>query len=298
MRVTDGIKFRQSLSDLDTINAENAELLLQAGTGRRIHKPSDDPAGAVRQMRLKKDIRQQADQIDRITVAAEEVRRTELAMDDSIHIFERARELAVQGTSSARTDTDFGAIAEEADQLLHDLVAIGNRQVAGKFVFGGTQTTAQPFTMTGSPVSAVTYNGDGNSRTVSPSPGLSISVNLPGDEVFVNGTDTFQALIDLRDAARSQDVQQLGTLVSGGLDDGLDKFINQRTQVGAIYGSLDSAIDSLELQKVDQEALLADVEDVDLVDVLVRLKSTETQRTAALQAAARVVQASLLDFMA
>ncbi len=298
MRYTESIRYRHVTSDLEQIGADNARLLRQAGTGRRINRPADDPSGAVEQLRLRRNITRKADENERLADAGEHLKTTELALDDAISIFQRAKELAIEGASSAHGGVDFDAIATEADHLLKDLVDIGNRQSDGKYIFAGTETGTRPFTTTGDPATAVTYQGDSGERTVSPAGGFEIRYNLPGDEAFQTAQDVFQALLDLRDAAANRDVDALSGSVAGSLENSFAHLVDLRTELGSLATTVGNLVAYNETTTLNHQLRLSEVEDVDLVETLVQLQNTETRRQAALQATARTIQPTLLDFLA
>ncbi len=298
MRVTETMRYRTFLSDLNTTSETSTKLAQQAATGRRLSRPSDSPIDAVRQLRMRRQVDLGKDLRERLAVSTEELKRSELAVDDAVQVYQRAKELAIEGATGARTDADYEAIAIEAEQLFRDLVGLANRQVNGKFVFAGTKTTTQPFTIDGDPPTGVTYNGNGDARTISPSPGLTVQTGVPGDAMFVNGTDVFAELLNLRDRALAHDVDGLANATAAALDSGFEKLVNKRTELGALTGSISRSADSLDRQVLDDEASLADLEDVDLVQTIVDLKLANNSREAALQVAAQVARTSLLDYLA
>ncbi len=298
MRVTTSMNQRQTLADLYRLNSEYTDLLHEQSSGSRLNRPSDDPGGAVRQLQLRAQIAAQNDGVKRLDNAGDDVSQTESAVSDGISIFQRANELCLEAANSSRTNVDFAAIATEADQLLNELVSVGNRRVGGRFMFAGSATTTTPFVATGSPATSVSYNGNANQRTVSPSPGLDIIINMPGDQVFMGSNNTFNALIALRDAAKAQNTDALGTSVLTSVNGALDQLINVRTRVGAIADTVNASLKSASLVVTDMDTSLARVEDADLVDVLTRLASTETAQTATLKALSKSITVSLLDYLA
>ena len=298
MRVTETMRYRTFLADLDTNSTKSTRLSQQAATGKRMSKPSDSPVDAVRQLRMRRQIDLNQDLQDRLTVSSEELRRSELAADDAIQIYQRAKELAIEGATSARTDADYQAIAIEAEQLFRDLVGLSNREINGRFVFSGSKTTTQPYTINGDPPTGVTYNGNSDARTISPAPGLTIQTGMPGDELFQTGTDVFAELLNLRDRALAHDVDGLSNSSSAALNAGFEKLVNKRTEIGALSGSISRSADALDLHILDDKASLADLEDVDLVQTIVDLQLASSTRDAALQVTAQSSRRSLLDYLA
>lgn len=296
MRITNTMLFRMALADFDDISHENARLLLESGTGRKLNKPSDNPADAVRQLRLRRGASRTQEMIDNLKAANEEVTTSELAIDDGISIFQRAQELAVEAGSGSKSANDFKAIELEANQLLHDLVLVGNRSVNGRYLFSGTDTLTAPFQMNGDPPTSVTYQGNSGTRTVRPSAGVELPVNIPGDEAFAN--DPFGALIALRDAAAAHDSDALRDTVGPALETAFDSLVDVRTQIGSLGGSFERTISSLQSTHTSTLAQLSGVEDADLVQSLVDLKNVQNRQQAALAAAAQVIQPSLVDYLA
>lgn len=298
MRVTEPMRYRTFLADLNQTSEVSTKLAQQAATGRRLSKPSDSPVDSVRQLRMRRQIDMGNDLQERLAISAEELKRSELVLDDAVAVYQRAKELAIEGATGARTDADYEAIAIEAEQLFRDLVGLANRQVDGRFVFSGTKTTTQPFTINGNPPTGVTYNGNSDARTISPSPGLTVQTSMPGDEMFMTGTNVFDELLNLRDRALAHDVDGMANTTASALDAGFQKLVNKRTEVGALSGSVSRSADTLAQQVLDDEASLADLEDVDLVETIVQLELAKNSREAALQVAAQVARTSLLDFLA
>ncbi|MBI5834574.1 MAG: hypothetical protein HZB16_19925, partial [Armatimonadetes bacterium] len=101
MRVPTITLFRMALTDLNDISADNARLLKQSGTGMKLLKPSDDPGAAVAQLRIK---RQQSDynsSSESLQSGVDRLRTAELAVGDANSILQRAKELSIEGASSA-----------------------------------------------------------------------------------------------------------------------------------------------------------------------------------------------------
>ncbi len=298
MRINNNMMFRSSLADLNRIAEETATLLRQSGTGRRLHRASDDPEAALRAMRLRTDIAEQESLRQSIDLGLSDLTATELALDDATSVLQRARELGIQSATGTLSNQDRQAIGAELDQLLLNLVSIGNRKVQDRYLFGGTLTTTQPFTTTGDPPTAVTYNGNDGTRNIHPAAGVQFAVNIPGDEAFQTGTDVFDAMIQLRDAVLSGDTAALAGAVGQSVDDALSKVVNTRTAVGAIQAGLEQAAASLDSIKLQSQSDLSEAEDADLIDVLTQLQNLETRRTAMLQTTARVIQPTLMDYLA
>jgi flagellar hook-associated protein 3 FlgL len=300
MRVPNSIIYRTTLNELNDIAEDNNRLTLQAGTGLRINKPSDDPTAAVRSLRLRREMAQQQTAQTSLASGLDDLRATELAIDDTIQLLQRAKELGIEVANGAHMGAGFDAIAEEADQLLQAMVSVANRQAGGRSLFGGTLTTTPPYTTTGQPFTAVTFTGNTERRYVSPAPGVEVTTALPGSQAFSDGGtgDVFAALMALRDAARSHDIDALAGDVATRLNAGFDLMIRQQAWVGSATSTLERSVETMEQTLANTQQSLSETEDADLTETLVQLKVNENRQQAALQVASRVQQRTLFDMMA
>src|SRR5205085_11018538 len=90
-------------------------------------------------------------------------------------------ELVVQGLNGTLNDTDRQALGKQIELLKARLVEIGNSKLGDRYLFGGTESSVQPFVEGDTHVA---YQGDRSARTVSIGVGVAVPVNVAGDEVF------------------------------------------------------------------------------------------------------------------
>jgi flagellar hook-associated protein 3 FlgL len=185
-------------------------------------------------------------------------------------------------------------MATEISGLLDEAIATGNFQLAGQYLFAGHKTTTVPFTATGVPPTAVAYNGDAGAIEREITIGERVTINAPGD-VALN--DTFQALIQLRDNLLTGDANAIRSADIGALDSALGTVLELRGSLGATTNRFMVTRDRLEDGLIRQREMLANTEDVDILEVIVNLSAQEAVFDAALATAARAVQNTLMDFL-
>jgi flagellar hook-associated protein 3 FlgL len=192
-------------------------------------------------------------------------------------------------------------LAAHVNQLLEDLVSLANGKYAGRYVFGGIQTTTPAFTATrdaSQQITGVTANplGIGQVIQAEVSEGFSMQANLPGDEVFTKDVDLFTTLIGLRDALAAEDT----AAVAATLDD-LDAGIKQVDAAVGMIGVAVQRLNAVEKRNQDDltrvEKLRSQVEDADIAEVYLDLQRMQNAFQASLAAGARALQQSLLDFL-
>jgi len=195
LRITQSILFSQALSSIQNGLLHYTQLQEQVSTGRRVNRPSDDPAAALRIIPLTNDLRN-LDQLDQnVNLARETLNTGASALEDASTLMQRVRELTVQAANATVSDADRNSMGAEVDQLLHQLVGIGNSKRGDRYLFGGTASGSTPFTLVeDSSGDRVLYNGNHQSLSVEVAPGVQTALNVPGDSIFQHrnrGATTF-----------------------------------------------------------------------------------------------------------
>ncbi|HCV41978.1 MAG TPA: hypothetical protein DGH68_00725 [Bacteroidetes bacterium] len=294
MRVTEGSMAYDLLSNVNRSKERILQLQAQLATMKRVLKPSDDPQAAQVIMRLN-------GMLERNTQFQKNVAEGNAAMETSNSGLERFSDIVQESRqvmTSAINNPDPAALATYADridQLLSDAVDTANTQFNGRYVFGGLQTTDPPFILAADR-SAVTVNPNGISGTIQYPVGEGVSsvVNIDGQEAF-NGTQPFDLLIQVRDALRTGVVPTQAQL--DGASAVLNHVNDKASKAGSLLQTLGANEDQLDEQRAQIETLLSAQQDVDLSDLVMKLKREENSLDAALNVAARILPTSLLDFL-
>jgi flagellar hook-associated protein 3 FlgL len=131
----------------------------QVISGKRITRPSDDPAAAWRALRLRRDQADNNQLLRNIDEARNWLTANDRALNAASDALARLRELAVQGADDSYVQTDRRAIAREVAQLKEHLLGIFNGTIhVDQKVFGGLKTTTTPLTVDAN--GNIVYTGD------------------------------------------------------------------------------------------------------------------------------------------
>lgn len=264
----------------------------QMSSGKLVSRPSDDPIVLSRIMSLKTMLMEQEQHVKNMEDAIGWVDATDSALGNASAVVQRARELAVYGASDSMPQASREALAAEVDQLINELSQVANSSYAGKYIFGGGVTNQEPFVRSGD---LVTYQGDSLKQQWEVSPGVTMPVNITGQEAFVD-SGIFTALVELKNALMSADTQLIGQSVKK-MDEKLDHILSLRAIAGAKSNRLRLAKDRAFETKIIQTELMSNLEDVDYAEAVINYKIQEYAYQAALSTAAKVIQPSLLDFL-
>lgn len=130
----------------------------QAATGQRFFVPSEDPADAIRAVSLqsileRKDQFQANLRTDKAFLAASEAQLSNVG-DALIS----AQSLLLAGVGDNATSQEKVALANEVAGLIQSVLGSANATLHGRYLFGGSESKAEPFTDDGN--GFIRYNGD------------------------------------------------------------------------------------------------------------------------------------------
>jgi len=107
---------------------------------RKFLRPSDDPIGVTRSLRLTTEI-VNMQQYKRNTQDCDSwLQSSEQAVNNAISVMQRIRELTVQGSTGTYSEQDRKKIADEIAELKNELISVGNTTYAGSYLFSGFKT--------------------------------------------------------------------------------------------------------------------------------------------------------------
>jgi flagellar hook-associated protein 3 FlgL len=200
------------------------------------------------------------------------------------------RELTLQAANGATTPSGRQSIKLEVDQLTEQLKTTLNSAYDGRRLFSGTATDTPPY----SAATGDAYQGDSGAVVRQIGPGVSVQVNITGDDVLSGLLPTLRTLST---HLQSNDVASLQGTDLQALDAGFDNLTAKRAQVGAITNRVDAAGQRLDDVYDVASAFLSKTEDADLPQALTDLSAQQNALQAALRGGATLIQQSLMDFL-
>jgi len=307
MRVTANsfpIDLRQQLASL---MKKQSTLQMRATTGQRIENTSDDPRAMHKVMGLQDEQRKLYQYQKNVLNVRENVDIAYSAIDSMKKTFDRASEIATLADSAKSPET-IRVYAHEVNQMLESAVQLANTKHRNVYLFAGTKSLTQPFTVTRDTedrITAVTYNGNEKTINIDVAENSMVPASFTGqgaNGVLKNnkGADIMKHLMDLRDlltTATSADVEKIKTEIRQGLQNDEDNFIDHFSVIGATQSRLDTSEAIAKKRAFSLEPLISKEADVDLAETLVRLNEIQNAYTAALQTGGTLLSTSLLDYL-
>jgi flagellar hook-associated protein 3 FlgL len=291
-RVTESSIHTAVLSNLQRTIQKGQQIQEQLSSGKQINRPSDSPTGTITSMELRGDKRAAQQYSRNADDAMGWLNTLDSTLGSASTLVSRARNLAVQGSSGGTNDAQSrAALATEIDGIKDSLIGFANTQYLGRPVFGGTTTGEAAYDATGS------YVGDAGQTTRTVGANSKVRVDANGPDTFGTGdTQMFTVLQGISDSLRSGDTAALSANMEK-LDSATDIMKNAQSSVGARYNRVEQMKTSAQDRLLSVTSQLSDVEDIDLPKTIMDMQLQQTAYQAALAAAAKVIQPSLIDYL-
>ena len=279
----------QSMDRLDTTQQE-------LSSGKKINQPSDDPYGTSLSLQLQGQLSQIEGFNDNVTDGTAWTQTASSSMSQLDSMVQRVQELVVNASNGSNSASNDQADATEVNQLIQSIKQIANTQYNGQYIFSGASTQTAPY-QSGS---GDAYQGGTGAITRAIGPGLSVQVNADLSRVLGSGGGDGKLLDTLRTIA--SDMQSGNTAALSGTDlttlnNNYGTLTQAETNMGAVTEQLNMASSRLQAIHDNATQVLSNTRDVDMAQAEVDFSTQQAAFQAALQAGARIVQSSLLNFL-
>lgn len=321
MRVTENTNYDTIRDNIRRSRERMQDLQHQSATLRKLNTPSDDPIGASKVLELRTD-KVNNDQYQMNAKMAETfLDNTDHTIGELSEIVLRAKEIALNQSSSASSgeDTRLG-VAEEVTQLFKQAVATANRRVGDRYLLGGYKTLKPPVDPEGK------YLGDDGQMMIEIAGDVFLSMNIPGIEVFnthpklsyqgqgvygepirkekedpeetppIENVNLFDELQNFRIALLTGDQEGIHNTLER-FDQIFGKLVATRAKIGSRLQGLSSTTQAMERHNLTNASLTSTIEDADMAQVVSDLGKEETVFRSSLASSKRLIQPTLLDFL-
>jgi len=294
------MRFNPTFSTTITADIQQSEQALQTAlqqvsTGKRVNLPSDDPTASAA---LVQNLTQYAND-DQYTANADsalsQAQAADQALSQTVTLLNQAISLGTEGANSTTSSSQKQEIATQVEGILSSVASQANATFSGVSLFGGTANANVAFTSDGS--GGYTYNGNSDVNYVAVGATLNVQTNVPGNQIFQqSGASALGSLQQLATALTSGTSAEIGTAT-----DAVTSALDYVSQQHAIYGN---SINQLTAQQTylsqDQVTLTSQQQSlvgIDTATAAENLAQAETQNSAILEAAAKVLPTTLLNYL-
>jgi flagellar hook-associated protein 3 FlgL len=301
-RITSMMAASRTINDINQALNRMARTQTELSTGKRINQPSDDPYGASLAVQLNGQLAGITSYNRNVSDGSAWAAQSDSSMSAINNIVQRVRELVVSAGNGTNSSANLQSDAAEVNQLIDAVKQSANASGTAGYIFSGTATTTAPYQ-----AGAVdTYAGNAGAINRTIGPGTSLQVNSDISQVLGNGQAAADGklLNTLRDIAQHMqngtvaDTNALRGADLQNLDANLGTLQQMQVSVGATENRLQLATSRLQDMESGATQQLSDAQDADMAQTAIDYSTEQASFTAALQVGAKIVQSSLMNFLA
>jgi flagellar hook-associated protein 3 FlgL len=305
MRVTNKGLNESIIMRLNSVSSELYRANEVVASGKRINRLSDDPVGLVSVLNLRSSLTN-LDQLERNLAAGRSwLEAGESALSQVESILSEAKALCVQMGSANVGPAERSNATAVVEGYLQQIMALANAQVGGRYIFGGTRTDIAPFEMDNGV--EVIYQGNETPFSVKIGRTMDLAVGRTGAQVFgeddfdwsdpdTGHDNVFKTLVDLKTHLAADDGDSVRETLTK-LDAHLHHLRAVISDTGAKSLRLDTKEKIMDDLKLGYTERKSRIEDCDLAEAIMNLKSKEVAYQAALASSSRVMQLSLVNYL-
>ncbi|HVO75787.1 MAG TPA: flagellar hook-associated protein FlgL [Ignavibacteriaceae bacterium] len=184
MRISDSILGNAFIKDLNSVKSRVAELQVQIATGKKLQKPSDSPSGTSKVIKLQNYLNSSDLYSKNIGNAIPFIDETVSALD-SINDEVNKVLTSLTELKNPANQSDLTVYANQIDMSLNAIMDKANSKYDGKYLFGGTDFSSEPFGLSADKQAVIVKPGDiSGDQNIKISPSILQKINLSGTEVF------------------------------------------------------------------------------------------------------------------
>lgn len=289
------------------------QLSEEAASGKKLTKPSDDPSGAKNVINTNTRLNQLSNYTDNMKLAQNELDVLDDTMSSLTTAMQNAIDLSTQAANGSYSQKDLNNIKIQIDQTIQNMVDLANTQYNGNYIFSGTSTGTQAYTLTkdaAGNITDITYNGTPSTgqyqRNVTISDGISVGINTTGDQVFgdyhslpapAHGTGLLGNLMTISNALTAGNQATISANLDN-LANNLDTVTVTRTKFASVTQRFEITQSSIDTSTTQLKSYRSDLQDADLAEVLTDLSAQELALQATQQVTTKLLNStSLLDYL-
>ncbi|WP_095211371.1 flagellar hook-associated protein FlgL [Endozoicomonas ascidiicola] len=303
MRVSTGNYNRLMVQVMQNTMVDLARTSDQLATGKRILQPSDDAVDAVKVLRLNNELNAIGQYENNISSARGWLQQQDVLFGGMNDLLMRSRDILLEAGNGSRSNADLATIADELSSLNEALLSQANHRTAnGQYLFSGTTTTQEPFTLV---AGDYLYNGNSLHREVEVNGSTTVQLTQPGDALFVDAaaiaplSDTIFDALAAAVTELSTPTANLDTVVADTIiwiDNTMERIGSAQTRGGSELNLLDQIGGSHGDIKLFAQQLTSSLENVDFVEATTRLNQQQVILSASQQVYANIKNLSLFNY--
>ena len=307
------------------------KLSQQITSGKRVTSVTDDAVAAKGIIKANAQLADIETYMKNLQLADNELTQTDNTLGAINEKLQDAYDLAMTVANGTSGEEQMNAYRQQLDAIINNITRMANTQYDGKYIFAGTNTTTEPYSLvetddaTADNAGLVYAGNDGGRYTLVGQAKNELpdvisdekkeQINFIGKEVFgqvkfttdadgkvtiddANSSGAFKALYELKAALQNDPVDEdavRATLDS--LDESMSQVSAARTKTGALGKEFEDIQNTYTNDTISLKQLRSDLEDTDLPSAVSDWYSTYQSLQASYQMFSQTMDVSLLNYI-
>ena len=292
LRIVPSELYSMLLANLQVDRQNVDQAVLEASSGQSVNTLSDNPIAAGTLV-LNRAQLASTDQFSySISTVQGSLNTAQTALNSVVNSLTQAISLGTEAAGGTLSTPELQSISQQVDQIKQQVFGLANTTYQNDYIFSGTATSTEPYP----PQDNGTYQGNNFTNSVQVGEGQSVTMNLPGSNLFnAAGADVFQGLTDLSNAINTP-----GGDIAGAISEVQAAFNNvvaQRSFYGNTLQQLNTDSTNLSQESLTLQQFQSSLISADPAKAATDLAQAQATLQASLAAASKVSQESLLDYL-
>jgi flagellar hook-associated protein 3 FlgL len=293
------------LLNLNRNAGRSNNLQSQLSSGMKINRPSDDPVGITYSLRYRAELSSNEQYKSNVNSAISWLEFNDTMLDQTGSVVQRLRELMVQASTGTNPQSAMDSIQAEVKQLKEQIVDISNSKLNGKYIFNGQTYDRKPYDF---PVDADGKSDTSDVDSIVTDTGkinfivgesVQFPINITGNEVFGTGTEEdnlFVMMDGIIGSLERGEQKELSKYIEK-IDNRQEKLLSIRSEIGAKTNRVELMEGRLSDLGINLTDLQSKIEDADIAELMIKSKIQESIYNSSLSVGAKIISATLSDFL-
>ncbi len=266
---------------LDNSGASEQRLTTQISSGVRLTALSDDPAAAGQNASLAAALSRDDAFTSTATSAQSKMQVTDSALGAVVDQLTQAISIATGANTGTANAANLQTASLQLAGIRDEVLSLANTSYGGGYLFSGSKSDTQPFTVNSSTTPAtVSYAGDLSAQFLETPSGQKIQTNLPGTPIFTAaGADVLGTLNTLVESFASGDTAAAQSATTQ-LSTALSNVSAQRVTLDTSINRVQAAASYIQTDHTQLLSAQTNLMQTDYAQAATSLSSVETQHSA------------------
>jgi len=295
MRIGDAFRYQLYQTALSNLEGQLDNTAEEVASGKKVMVPSDDPASYAQNLEILAQQSQNTQYKNNLDSLQAQGSYYQTSVNSISNVLSSIQQLAIEMASSTVDANSRASAASQVDDLIQQLVTVGNTKVGDTYIFGGTMAANAPYTSNG------TFQGSAEVGQVAVSSSTTVDAGISGQTIFTgtaNGqaVDIFQTLQTFSQDLSSNNTAGLQTDL-GNINNCVDLTANNLAYVGTYTKNISNLLTANSNTDTTLSEDSSDLVSADMAKAISDYSTLSTAYQAALYTMAKVESLNILDYL-